>query len=121
MVVLVVSQWKGNCYHDEKLYWHVSKLTQDDMDTLRWIELNPPALIGEERIRRRKKIEIPHNIPWEDVVKRTVLDATPQLYMEVENEHRNEPREHYTRVSVQDFATLGNMKLLLLILIFIPK
>jgi hypothetical protein len=31
----------------------------------------------------------------EDVVKRTVLDATTQLYMEVENEHRNEPREHY--------------------------
>jgi hypothetical protein len=31
----------------------------------------------------------------EDVVKRTVLDATTLLYMEVENEHRNEPREHY--------------------------
>jgi hypothetical protein len=77
------------------------------MDTLRRIELNPPALIGEECIRRRKKIEVPHNIPWEewrrrlamlpeDVVKRTVLYATStQLYMEVENEHRNEPREHY--------------------------
>jgi hypothetical protein len=31
----------------------------------------------------------------EDVERRTVLDATTQLYMEVENEHRNEPREHY--------------------------
>ena len=76
------------------------------MDTLKWIELHPPALLGEERIRRRKKIEIPHDIPWdewrrrlamlpEDVVKRTVLDATTQLYMEVENENRTEPREHY--------------------------
>jgi hypothetical protein len=94
------------CFDDEKLYWHISKPTQDDMDTLRWIELNPPALIGEERIRRQKKVEIPHNIPWEewrrrlamlpeDVVKRTVLDTTTQLYMEVENEHRNDLREHY--------------------------
>jgi hypothetical protein len=47
------------CFDDEKLYWHISKPTQDDMDTLNWIELNPPALIGEERIRRRKKIELP--------------------------------------------------------------
>jgi hypothetical protein len=31
----------------------------------------------------------------EDVVKRTVLEATTQLYMEVENENRNETREHY--------------------------
>ena len=31
----------------------------------------------------------------EDVVKRTVLDATTQLYMSVENENRDEPREHY--------------------------
>jgi hypothetical protein len=47
------------CFDDEKLNWHISKPTQDDMDTLRWIELNPPALIGKEHIRRRKKIEIP--------------------------------------------------------------
>ena len=93
-------------FDHEKLFWDISKPTRDDMDTLKWIELNPPALLGEERIRRRKKIEVPHDIPWdewrrrlamlpEDVVKRTVLDATTQLYMEVENEHRNEPREHY--------------------------
>jgi hypothetical protein len=31
----------------------------------------------------------------EDVVKRAVLDATTQLYMEVENENQDEPREHY--------------------------
>ena len=92
-------------FDDEKLFWHISKPNQDELDTLRWIELTPPALLGE-RIRRRKKIEIPHNIPWEewqrrlamlpeDVVKRTVLDATTQLYMQVENENRDEPREHY--------------------------
>jgi hypothetical protein len=63
-----------------------------EKNALRWIELNPPALIGEECIRRRKKIDVPHNIPWEewrrrlamlpeDVVKRTVLDATTQLYI----------------------------------------
>jgi hypothetical protein len=94
------------CFDTEKLYWHISKPTRDDMDTLRWIEINPPTLLGKERIRQRKKVEIPHNIPWEewrqrlamlpeDVVKRTVLDATTQLYMEVENENRDEPREHY--------------------------
>jgi hypothetical protein len=120
------------CFDDEKLYWHISKPTQDNVDTLRWIELNPPALIGEERIRRRKKIEVPHNIPWdewrrhlamlpEDVVKWTVLDATTQLYMEVENEHRNEPKGSTTRVGAQDFVTFDNMKLWLLILIFLPK
>jgi hypothetical protein len=42
------------CFDDKKLYWHISKPTQDDMGTLKWIELNPPALIGAERIRRRK-------------------------------------------------------------------
>lgn len=31
----------------------------------------------------------------EDIVKRTVMDATTQLYMQVENENRGEPREHY--------------------------
>ena len=93
-------------FDNEKLFWEISKPTRDDMDTLKWIELNPPALLGEERIRRRKKIEKPHDIPWdewrrrlamlpEDVVKRTVLDATSQLYMEVENENRTKPREHY--------------------------
>ena len=79
------------CFDNEKLYWHIEKPTRDDMDTLRWIELSPPTLLGEERIRRRKKVEIPHNIPWkewrrrlamlpEDVVKRTVLDATTAIH-----------------------------------------
>ena len=88
------------------MYWEISKPTRDDLDTLRLFELNPPALLGEMRIRRQKKIEMPHNIPWEEwrhrlamlpeeIVKQTVLDATTQLYMEVENENRNEPREHY--------------------------
>jgi hypothetical protein len=75
------------CFDNEKLYWNISKPTRDDMDTLIWIEIYPPTLLGEERIRQRKKVEIPHNIPWEEwrcrlamlpknVVKHTVLDAT---------------------------------------------
>jgi hypothetical protein len=36
------------------------------MDTLRWIKITPPTLLGEERIRQRKKVEIPHNIPWKN-------------------------------------------------------
>jgi hypothetical protein len=89
-----------------KAFWNISRPTRDNMDTLRWIELNPPVLLGEERFWQQKKVEIPHNVPWEelrgrvamlpkDVVKQTFLDATTQLYMEVENKHRNEPQEHY--------------------------
>ena len=53
-------------FEDEKLHWEISKPTRDDLDTLRWFELNPPALLGEMRIRRQKKIEMPHNITWEE-------------------------------------------------------
>jgi hypothetical protein len=74
--------------------------------TLRDLQYFIAVVIGEERIRQRKKVEIPHNIPWEEwrrrlamlpeeVVKRTVLDATTQFYMQVENENRDEPREDY--------------------------
>jgi hypothetical protein len=70
-------------FDDEKLYWEISMPTRDDMDTLKWFELNPPALLGETLIRRRKHQDQPHHIPWEewhhrlamlpeDVVKRTV-------------------------------------------------
>jgi hypothetical protein len=93
-------------FDDEKLYWEISMPTRDDMDTLKWFELNPPALLGETRIRCCKHQDQPHHIPWEewrcclamlpeDVVKRTVLEATTQFYMKVENENRNKPQEHY--------------------------
>jgi hypothetical protein len=109
------------CFDDEKLYWNIAKPTRDDMDILRWIELNPPTLLGEERIRRRKKVEIPHNIPWEewrrrlamlpeDMVKCTVLDATTQLYMEVRMKTRMN-QGSITRVAAQDYGTLDNMRL----------
>jgi hypothetical protein len=73
-------------FNDEKLYWKILKPTQGDLDVLKWFELNPPALLGETRIRRCKQHDMPHNIPWdewrcrlallpEDVVKRTVLDV----------------------------------------------
>jgi len=95
-------------FDEEKLYWKISTPTRDDLDTLKWIEINPPALLGE-RLRRRKKVELSSSIPWkewrkrlamlpEDVVKRTVLDATTQVYMNVENENRGEPREHYQSI-----------------------
>jgi hypothetical protein len=93
-------------FDNEKLFWEISKPTQDDLDTLRWFEINPPPLLGERRICRQKKHDAPHQIPWdewrrrlamlpEDVVERTVLDATTQLYMTIENENRSQPREHY--------------------------
>jgi hypothetical protein len=89
-------------YDDEKLFWEISKPTQDDLDTLRWIELTPPVLLGENRARRIMKEKKPHNIPWvewrkrlamlpDEVVKKTVLEATTQFYMQVENENRSEP------------------------------
>ena len=92
-------------FDDEKLFWIISKPSQDEIDTLRWIELNQPVLLGD-KIRRKKHETLPSDIEWgewqkrlamlpEDVVKRTVLDATTQLYMHVENKHRGEPREHY--------------------------
>jgi hypothetical protein len=37
-------------FDDEKLYWKITKPTRDDMDTLHWFELNPPASLGEQRI-----------------------------------------------------------------------
>jgi hypothetical protein len=85
-------------FDDEKLYWEISKPSQDDLDTLKWFELNPPALLGETHIRRCKQSDMPHNIPWEEwrhhlamlpeeVVKCIVLDATTQLFMTVENEN----------------------------------
>ena len=109
-------------FDDEKLYWKISKPTQDDMDVLRWFELTPPNILGETRIRRQsKKALMPHGIPWEewqrrlgmlpeDVVKRTVLDATTQLYMEIENENRSEPREHLPKCMPRSskFSTTRN-------------
>jgi hypothetical protein len=73
-------------FDDEKMYWVIERPTRDDLDTLKWVELNPPTLLGD-KIRRRKKIDVPHDIPWaewrrrlamipEDIVKQTVLDAT---------------------------------------------
>jgi hypothetical protein len=53
-------------FDDEKLYWKISKPTQDDLDVLKWFELNQPALLGETRIRRRKQHDMPHNIPWDE-------------------------------------------------------
>jgi hypothetical protein len=93
-------------FDDEKIFWKIEKPTQDELDTLKWVELNQPKLMGE-MVRRKTKTHAPSsNIPWEewrrrlammpeDVVRRTVLDATTQLYMNVENENRDEPREHY--------------------------
>jgi hypothetical protein len=43
-------------FDDEKLYWRIMKPTRDDMDTLRWFELNPPALEENNKfdaVRRR--------------------------------------------------------------------
>jgi hypothetical protein len=104
--ILVDGETLPFMFDNEKLYWEISMPTCDDMDTLKWFELNPPALLGETHIRCHKQQNQPHHILWEewhrclamlpeDVVKRTVLEATTQLYMEVENENRNEPREHY--------------------------
>jgi hypothetical protein len=45
-------------FDDEKLYWKISKPTQDDLDVLKWFELNQPALLGETRIRRCKQHDI---------------------------------------------------------------
>jgi hypothetical protein len=47
---------------DEKLYWEISIPTRDDMDSLKWFKLNPPALLGETCIRRRKHQDQPHHI-----------------------------------------------------------
>ena len=63
-------------------------------------------MLNGDKARRSKKTNAAQNIPWEewrrrlammpeDVVKKTVLEATTQLYMNVENEQRDEPREHY--------------------------
>jgi len=52
-------------FDDEKLYWEISKPTCDDLDTLKWFELNPPALLGETRICCQKSNEVSHGIPWE--------------------------------------------------------
>jgi hypothetical protein len=45
----------------------------------------------------------------EDVVKRTVLDATTQLYMEVENDNGMN-QGSITRVAAQDYGTSDNMR-----------
>jgi hypothetical protein len=64
--ITVDGELQPYCFDNEKLYWNIPKPTRDDMDILRWIEINPPTLLGKERIRQRKKVEIPHNIPWEE-------------------------------------------------------
>jgi hypothetical protein len=35
-------------FDDEKLYWEILMPSRDDMDTLKWFELNPPAFLGAE-------------------------------------------------------------------------
>jgi hypothetical protein len=113
------------CFDNEKLYWHISKPTQDDMDTLRWIELNPPALLGEERIRRRKKVEVPHNIPWEEWRRRLAIlpdDVVIALYLMLPHSctwkwkmNTVMSQGSTTKADVQDLGIFVNMKLWLLI------
>ena len=89
-------------FDNEKLFYNISKPTQDDLDTLEWFELTSPCPITTSR-RNKKKI-LPEDIPigeWrkrlamlpEDVVRKT-LDATTQFYMETEAENRQDPRRH---------------------------
>jgi hypothetical protein len=49
-------------FDDEKLYWEIAKPIQDNLDILKWFELNPPALLGETRICRRKHQDQPHSM-----------------------------------------------------------
>ena len=35
-------------FDDEKIFWKITKPTQNDLDTLKWVELNPPTMLGEQ-------------------------------------------------------------------------
>ena len=91
-------------FDQEKLFFKISKPTQDDLDSLEWFELTSPYPILNETSRRNKKKILPENIPideWrkrlamlpEDVVRKTI-DATTQFYLETESENRQDPRRH---------------------------
>ena len=91
-------------FDGEKLFYRISKPTQDDLDTLEWFELTSPLPDLEYKSRRNKKKILPENISieeWrkrlamvpEDVVRKT-LDATTQFYLETESENRQDPRRH---------------------------
>ena len=36
-------------FDDKKLFWAINKPMQDELDTLRWVELNQPKMQGDER------------------------------------------------------------------------
>ena len=85
-------------FDDEKIFWKITKPTQNDLDTLKWVELNPPTMLGEQRVRRKTKSEMETQIPWiewrkhlamlpEDIVKRTVLNTITQVHLHIKNEH----------------------------------
>jgi len=95
-------------YDGEKLYYSISKPTQEDLDTYDCYELTSALetdFINHIKPKRGKKATMHEGIPmeeWrrqlalapEDVIQKT-LENTTQCYMTVDCENRTNMKEHY--------------------------
>ena len=90
-------------FDGEKLFYNISKPSQEDIDTLRYFELT--SLIPHDTSRRSRKKILAGDIPmveWrkrlamtpEDVVHRT-LEKTTQFYLNCEDDNRDVPQRHF--------------------------
>ena len=90
-------------FDGEKLYFQISKPTEEDLYTLETFELNSP--LPSSHVRRVTKRSIPGNIPLAEWKKRLAFapdetihrtfEATTQHYMRLECENRAVPRDHF--------------------------
>ena len=90
-------------FDGEKLYFHISKPTDEDLLTLETFELTSP--LPTSHIRHMTKRSIPGDIPLSEWKKRLAFApdetlhrtfaATTQHYMRLECENRAVPRDHY--------------------------
>ena len=90
-------------FDGEKLYFHISKPTDEDLLTLEAFELTSP--LPTSHIRHMTKRSIPGDIPLSEWKKRLAFApdetlhrtfaATTQHYMRLECENRAVPRDHY--------------------------
>ena len=90
-------------FDGEKLYYSISKPTDEDLHTLEAFELTSP--LPSSHVPRLTKRSVPGDIPLDEWQKRLAFapletihrtfEATTQHYMRLECENRAVPRDHY--------------------------
>ena len=99
----ILDQFLPFQFDGEKLYYSISKPTEEDLNTLEAFELTSP--LPSSHIRRLTKRSVPGKLPLSEWQKRLAFapketlhwtfEATTQHYMKLECKNHALPRDHY--------------------------